>query len=242
MDGPDIILCDDEQELREVIAEYLTTRGFSVREADSAEALARLVDERGPDVIVLDVRMPGEDGLSALRRLRAESDVPVIMLTAVDELIDRVVGLELGADDYLGKPIDPREIEARIRTVLRRRSGATATSQTAEAAPRRRVRFGKCEFDIEAAVLIGPDGKDIQITAMEFALLQCFLRNSGRVLNRDQLLEQAHSRGWEPFDRSIDLRVSRLRKKIEPNPAKPQFIKTVRGIGYVFEPNETERS
>ncbi|MEM7693158.1 MAG: response regulator transcription factor [Pseudomonadota bacterium] len=234
MSEPDIILCDDENDLREVIAEYLRTRGFNVREAASAAELSRLCEARTPDVIVLDVRMPGEDGLSALRRLRASSDVPVIMLTAADELIDRVVGLELGADDYLGKPVDPREIEARVRTLLRR-VGAHAGS-VARKTGATRLKVGHCELDLEAAMLFDADGNEIPMTAMEFSLLQCFLENTGRVLNRDQLLEQAHNRGWEPFDRSIDLRISRLRKKIEPNPSKPQLIKTVRGIGYVFDP------
>ena len=162
MDGPDIILCDDEDVLREVVAEYLGSRGFHVREANSAERLLQLVEEQIPDAIVLDIRMPGEDGLSALRRLRAVSDVPVLMLTAVDELIDRVVGLELGADDYLGKPIDPREIEARIRTVIRRTSKSTAGPGEASADARtlNRVKFGICEVDFDAAQLIGGNASE----------------------------------------------------------------------------------
>lgn len=234
---PDIILCDDEDELREVIPEYLATRGFEVRQTNSADAMTRLVDERKPDAIVLDVRMPGEDGLSALLQLRAASDIPVIMPTVVDDLIDRVVGLDPGADDYLGKPMDPREIEARIPTVLRHTRTQPTSTATVDDLSGRRAAFGKCELDVDAAMLFGPDGTEIQITAMEFSLLNCFVQNSGRVLNRDQLLDQAHNRDGDPFDRSIDLRVSRLRKKIEPNPAKPQLIKTVRGIGYVFDPN-----
>ncbi|MET1413329.1 response regulator [Roseibium sp. HPY-6] len=233
VNGAQILICDDEPALRRMVADYLTHRGFSCEEAESAAVLRDKISDRTPDLVLLDIRMPGEDGLTALRSLRSESDDPaIIMLTAVSDTVDRVVGLELGADDYLAKPVDLRELEARIKAVIRRRQPAPAEQETAPAC--KRVAFGECLLDLEAAHLTGPDGSPIEITAMEFALLKVFATHKGRVLSRDQLLELAHDRGWEPFDRSIDLRISRLRRKIEPDPGDPTVIKTVRGIGYVL--------
>ncbi|WP_415715003.1 winged helix-turn-helix domain-containing protein [Roseibium sp.] len=148
-------------------------------------------------------------------------------------MVDRIVGLEMGADDYVGKPVDLRELEARIKAALRRQSFVETESEQRDRL-NGTVPFGPCRLDIDGAKLFGVDGNEIAITAMEFSLLRVFAENRGRVLNRDQLLEQAHDKGWEPFDRSIDLRISRLRRKIEPNPTKPETIRTVRGIGYVF--------
>jgi two-component system phosphate regulon response regulator OmpR len=176
--------------------------------------------------------MPGEDGLAALRNLRKTSDVPVIMLTAPSELIARIVGLEMGADDYLAKPVDLRELEARIKAALRRRPGGI--SEERPTAQKGSMSFGLYRLDFDRAQLFDGQNNEVPITAMEFSLLRVFAENKGRVLNRDQLLEQAHDRGWEPFDRSIDLRISRLRRQIETNPTKPEVIRTVRGIGYVF--------
>lgn len=233
-----ILVCDDETHLREMVGEYLVERGFRVLEAANADDMHKLVGCDRVDLVILDVNMPGQDGLTALRTMRNTSDVPVIMLTAASEVIDRVVGLEMGADDYLGKPVDLRELEARIKAALRRRPGElTAADETGTPdIPRAvgQVAFGKCQLDLDGAKLLGDDGNEIPITAMEFSLLRVFSENRGRVLNRDQLLEQAHDRDWEPFDRSIDLRISRIRRKIEINPTKPEIIRTVRGIGYIF--------
>ncbi|MEM7566178.1 MAG: response regulator [Pseudomonadota bacterium] len=232
---PAILVCDDEEHLREMVCEYLCERGFAARPVPDAARLHAEMASAPADLVVLDINMPGEDGLSALRQLRRTSDAPVIMLTATADTIDRVIGLEIGADDYLGKPVELRELEARIRAVLRRRPGAGGEGDAkAVSAQGEVVPFGPCRLDLGRARLFGADGAEIAITAMEFHLLKVFARNKGRVLNRDQLLEQAHDRAWEPFDRSIDLRVSRLRRKIEPNPTKPEIIRTVRGIGYVF--------
>ncbi len=233
----EILICDDEPVLREMVRDYLGGRGYDVVEADCATALRNQLEEHAPDLILLDINMPGEDGLSALRALRSTSEVPVIMVTAADEVVDRVVGLEMGADDYLGKPIDLRELEARIKAALRRRptdasAETPATAQNAESPET--ADFGACTLDLRGARLLGADGREIYITAMEFNLLKVFAENRGRVLNRDQLLEQAHDKSWEPFDRSIDLRISRIRRKIEVNPSKPEVIRTVRGIGYVY--------
>ncbi len=232
-DRKHVVICDDEEDVREMLSEYLERRGFRASTAADAAGLRDLLEEDPADAIILDINMPGEDGLSALRGLRAGSDVPVIMLTATAEVVDRILGLEMGADDYLGKPVDLRELEARIKTVMRRK--APAAEPAAEGGPLTgRVPFGPCTLDLESATLHGADGEEIPITAMEFSLLKVFAENRGRVLNRDQLLEQAHDRSWDPFDRSIDIRISRLRRKIEPNASKPEVIRTVRGIGYVF--------
>ncbi len=230
---PHVLVCDDEEEVREMLSEYLMRRGFAVSTASDAVSLRAAIAEKTINAIVLDINMPGEDGLSALRSLRAENDVPVIMLTATAEVVDRILGLEMGADDYLGKPVDLRELEARLKTVLRRRGSSTDDAKEAGSVEGK-IQFGPCTLDLESALLFGPDGEEISITSMEFSLLKVFANNRGRVLNRDQLLDQAHDRDWDPFDRSIDIRISRLRRKIEPNAQKPEVIRTVRGIGYIF--------
>lgn len=234
MIGPLILVCDDEPDLREMLEEYLLKRGFRVSLAADAGAMRAVMGKDAPDLILLDINMPGEDGLSALRSLRTANDVPVVMLTAAGETIDKIVGLEMGADDYLGKPVDLRELEARIKAVLRRRS--VAVSQPVNGTVGQRVAFGDHVLDLGAAKMTDAEGQDVPLTAMEFRLLKLFAENRGRVLNRDQILEQAHDRSWDPFDRSIDIRISRLRRKIERNPQKPSMIRTVRGIGYVFDP------
>jgi two-component system phosphate regulon response regulator OmpR len=228
-----IIVCDDEAPLRRMLKDHLTECGYKISEAESAIALQSLLKTETPDLIILDVRMPGIDGLEALREIRKDSSVPVMMLTAAGEVVDKVLGLELGADDYLVKPVDLRELQARVKAAIRRggRSGPEEeyTSQADEI-----IAFGECKLDPGAAKLYDREGKQIPITSMEYRLLCVFAQNKGRVLNRDQLLEQAHNKGWEPFDRSIDLRISRIRRKIEVNPSKPSVIRTVHGIGYVF--------
>lgn len=233
-DARTVLVCDDETDLREMLQEYLQKRGYRVRLAGDAEELRAQIEEDTPDLIVLDINMPGEDGLSVLRRLRSDSEIPVVMLTAAGETIDKIVGLEMGADDYLGKPVDLRELEARIKAVLRRKTVAAAPRVAKGAG--QLVQFGDFQLDLEAAKLTDRAGDEVQLTAMEFRLLKLFAENRARVLNRDQILEQAHDRSWDPYDRSIDIRISRLRRKIEANPQKPTIIRTVRGIGYVFDP------
>lgn len=233
-EAPHILVCDDETDVRDMLAEYLGKRGFRVSPAGNAAELREIVAAGPVSLVLLDINMPGEDGLSVLRTLRAAGNLPVIMLTAAGEAVDRIVGLELGADDYLGKPVDLRELAARIRAVLRRAGEADAALAKAE--DRKRFAFGKAWLDIEAARLTDEDGNDIPLTAMEFNLLKLFARNRGRVLNRDQILEGAHDQSWDPFDRSIDIRISRIRRKIERNPQKPEVIRTVRGVGYIYDP------
>lgn len=234
-DSARILVCDDEIDVREMLQEYLGKRGFAVSTAANGNELRALMSSGGADLIILDINMPGEDGLSVLRSLRPDDQTPVVMLTAAGEVVDRIIGLEMGADDYLGKPVDLRELEARVKAVLRRKNSKEDTKETAEnvaTAP-----FGDYVLHIEAARLLASDGSELPLTAMEFNLLKAFAQNKGRVLNRDQILEQAHDRSWDPFDRSIDIRISRLRRKIEKNPEKPTIIRTVRGLGYVYDPD-----
>jgi len=231
-----ILVVDDECEIRDMLDEYLSKQGFEVCTADGGVAMRQIVSARKVDVVLLDIRMPGEDGLSLARHLREHAQVGIIMVTAAGEAVDRIIGLEMGADDYVTKPFHPRELVARIKSVLRRLR--TASPQTSEgAAAPQRLRFGQCFLDLAAHKLFTLEGKEIPITAMEFDLLQVFATHPHRVLTRDQLLEMAHNRDWEPFDRSIDIRIARLRRKIEADPTKPQTIKTVRGAGYMFMPH-----
>jgi DNA-binding response OmpR family regulator len=231
-----IVVVDDEPDVRETIQEYLTIQGYRVTALDGGKALRQLVEaEEELDLAILDITMPGEDGLSLARFLREHSDLGIIMVTASGETLDRIIGLEMGADDYLPKPVDLRELLARVKAVLRRRiPGATGKPGSPDELPR--VAFGRCQLDLEGHKLYDEDGDEIPLTAMEFDLLKAFAERPNRVLSRDQLLELAHNRGWEPFDRSIDIRIARLRRKVERDPGKPQTIKTVRGAGYIFAP------
>jgi DNA-binding response OmpR family regulator len=236
-----ILIVDDEPDLRRVLAEYLTKHGFSVRTAAGGAELDAQLGEKAADLLILDINMPGENGLSIARRVRAGGDMPILMLTAADEVIDRVVGLEIGADDYVTKPFDLRELLARIRTILRRteRTGSLVPAAAPPVrAPVQGVRFGRVVLDIDARCLFSDDGEPMELTAMEFDLLHVFTQNPNRVLTRDRLLELAHNRGWEPFDRSIDIRIARIRRKVELDPAKPQVIRTMRGSGYMYVPSK----
>jgi two-component system, OmpR family, phosphate regulon response regulator OmpR len=230
-----IIVVDDEPEIRSMLADYLGHAGFTVRAAEDGAALRRILAEQPADLVILDINMPGEDGLSLARFLRANTEAGIVMLTAAGEVVDRVVGLEIGADDYIAKPVDLRELLARIRAVLRRLRAAPAERPDA-AAIASMMPIGACQLDLEAHRLYDPDGQEVPITSMEFDLLKAFVEHPNRVLSRDQLLDLAHNKGWEPFDRSIDIRIARLRRKIEADPSKPQVVKTVRGAGYIFVP------
>lgn len=234
---PHIIVVDDEQGIRDMVAEYLSHHGFVVSTAGDAESFRSLHAERPADLAILDITMPGEDGLSLARWLRARSKIGIVMLTAADEVIDRIVGLEIGADDYLTKPFDLRELRARIRTILRRIGEATAATDDDNV-----IRFGQVYLNLSSRKLYDMAGKEIALTAMEFDLLAAFARHPDKVLSRDQLLDLAHHHHWEPFDRSIDIRIARLRRKIEVDPGKPEIIKTVRGTGYMFRRNPAATS
>ncbi|UTW54364.1 response regulator [Kordiimonas sp. SCSIO 12610] len=228
-----IIVCDDEAPIRKMLKDHLGECGYKVDEAENASVLNSLLGASEPSLIILDVRMPGVDGLETLREIRKGSNVPVMMLTAAGEIVDKVLGLELGADDYLVKPVDLRELQARVKAAIRR--GKVPQGDSHQGSKNEGdIDFGGCRLDTGTAKLYDRQGEPIPITAMEYRLLCVFAENRGRVLSRDQLLEQAHDRGWEPFDRSIDLRISRLRRKIETDPSKPSVIRTVHGLGYVY--------
>ncbi len=232
---PHIVVVDDEADLRDSLAEYLAMRGFRVSQADGGAALRRLIARPEPvDLVLLDIRMPDEDGLSLARWLREHAQVGVIMVTASGDTIDRVAGLEVGADDYIAKPFDLREVLARVRSVLRR----VAAMPTKPTRPEE-LRFGRFILDLSRNRLATETGDAVGLTSMEFDLLKAFATHPNRVLSRDQLLDLAHGKGAEPFDRSIDIRITRLRHKIETDPEHPQIIKTVRGAGYVFVPDES---
>ncbi len=227
-----VVVVDDEEDLREGVRDYLMEQGFAVSVADGGSGLRDLMGSRPVDLVLLDINMPGEDGLSIARYLRERGGVAIIMLTANRDTVDRVVGLEVGADDYVAKPFDLRELLARIRAVLRRSASAAAPIATMG----HEVRFGRCILNMENHKLFEADGTEVAITAMEYDLLRTFAEHSGRVLTRDQLLDLAHNAEMAPFDRSIDMRVARLRQKIEPDPKLPRTLKTVRGAGYIFVP------
>ena len=237
-DPAQLVVVDDEPEIRGLVADYLGKSGFSVRRCANGEELDAVLASGPADLVVLDVSMPGEDGFAIARRLRAERMTPIIMLTASDDVVDRIVGLEVGADDYLTKPFDLRELRARIRAVLRRAEsqfGAVAAAPP-PAKSADRISFGRVSLDLEGYCLVDGDGAEHRLTATEFDLLSVLAQNPNRVMSRDRLLELAGGRERDPFDRSIDIRITRLRKKIEIDPSKPQVIKTVRGIGYMFVP------
>lgn len=284
-DAGRILIVDDDDSIRAMLLEYLGDHGFLVRAAGTGQAMRAEIERDLPDLILLDVRLPGEDGLSLARFLRERYDVGIIMVTASDATVDRVVGLEIGADDYVAKPFDPRELLARIKSLLRRMQARPpadnpahdTTSARAEAAAdagggagtagsrngggasgtvagtpangspartpeiARRVHFGRCMLDLDARRLFDSNGQDVPMTAMEYELLCVLLANPNRVLSRDQLLNQTRNRDWEPFDRSIDIRVGRLRRKVEHDPDRPRAIRTVRNAGYMYVPEPDHR-
>jgi two-component system OmpR family response regulator len=234
-----IIVVDDEAPARDMVADYLRMHGLEVTTCDGGASLRLAIARQEPDLIVLDLNMPEEDGLSIIRTLKQQIAVPIIMLTATAGAIDRIVGLELGADDYLAKPCELRELLARIRSVLRR-SASAAVGEAAAPARRALVRFGTKWLDLQAQVLRDDRGNEYPLAGSEFALLKVFAENPKRVLSREQLLDLANARDREAFDRAIDVRITRLRRKIEPDPAHPSVIRTVRGAGYLFSPGGTE--
>jgi DNA-binding response OmpR family regulator len=246
-----LLIVDDDASVRAMLEEYLGGHGYAVRAVGDGTAMRAALESDLPDLVLLDLRLPGEDGLTLARFLRERYDVGIVMVTGSSDVVDRVVGLELGADDYIGKPFDPRELLARVKSVLRRMQarpvgdGETAEAPQENAAPAPeaagavRKRFGRCEIELEARRLfdLAADGTELPLTAMEYDLIRVFLANPNRVLSRDQLLMHTRNREWEPFDRSIDIRIGRLRRKIEPDPgAEPRVIRTVRNAGYMYVP------
>jgi two-component system phosphate regulon response regulator OmpR len=232
-----VLVVDDDPALRELLSDYLTANGMVVEAVGDGAAMRIALLAGMPGAIVLDLMLPGEDGLSLARELRTHSAVPILMLSARGEEIDRVIGLEVGADDYLAKPFGPRELLARLRALLRRsRSVATAPdTPDASETPSLLPRFGPFQLDLAAHRLLR-DGVEVRLTGAEFDLLRIFVERPNRVLSRDTLVSQLKGYERDPFDRSIDIRVTRLRRKIEIDPAAPVYVRTIRGEGYLFNP------
>lgn len=228
---PHIAVVDDHRDIRDLVGKYLSQHGFRISLADNAGALRRILQRGAPDLVILDVMMPGEDGLSLCRHIRSTTDIPIIFLTAMTEETDRIIGLELGADDYLTKPFNPRELLARIKAVLRRVNSLPPRRTLQKA---KSVNFNGWTLNIARRELIGSDGVAIPLSTAEFRLLMAFLDHAGLVLSRDQLLDLTVGKAAENFDRTIDNQVSRLRKKIEADPKSPVLIKTHWGGGYSF--------
>lgn len=233
-----ILIIDDDPELRQLLATYLARHGFDALQLPDTRKLDEYLERYQPHLLVLDLMMPGEDGLAACRRLRARGETrPVIMLTARDEPVDRVLGLEMGADDYVGKPFDPRELVARIEAVLRRGATPPAAPEPAGGV----YCFGDWQFD-RAARRLSRDGSEVPLTSGEFALLNALVANAHRPMRRERLLELTRGDDSESFDRAIDVQIHRLRRMIEEDPAHPRYLQTVWGVGYVFVPDSAASS
>lgn len=244
MAGPQhIVVVDDDPDIRDELDEYLTRQGYRVSLAEDGAALRRVMADSPADLILLDLTMPGEHGLALVGEIRRTSNAGIIILTGTGDAVDQVVGLELGADDYVLKPCDLRALLARVRSVLRRVGGDTADETAGEPAEfaGEIAEFAGWRFDLAARRLVAENGGEVALTTAEFDLLRVFVGSAGRVLSRDQLLDATQGRDWSPFDRAIDNLISRLRRKIETDPKEPRLIKTVRGAGYVFTANVTRR-
>ncbi len=226
-----IMVVDDEPDICDLVVNCLKVGGMTGVAASDGNSMRRMLAGKPVDLVILDLLIGGEDGLSLLRELRQETDIPVIILTGRGEPVDRVIGLELGADDYLAKPFEPRELIARVRSVLRRTARTSGVTQNA------RIRFSGWDLNLSARQLTAPDGSDVALTSTEFDILTELATNPNRALDRDRLLENTRNRQGGPYDRSIDVHVMNLRRKIESDPKTPRLIKTIRGVGYIFTPN-----
>jgi len=231
-----VLIVDDDESVRTMVAEYLESHGYTTAQAADGAAMRAAIEQAAPDVVLLDLNLPREDGLTLARYLRERYDVGIIMVTGSGDVVDRIVGLEVGADDYVAKPFDPRELLARVKSVLRRlQARPSARVPAGDAGPR--VCFGHCQLDVAAHRLFDGEGREIPLTSMEFDLLKVFAEHPGKALSRDRILTLTRNREWDPYDRSIDIRIARLRRKLEADPGHPQLIRTVRGVGYMFVPS-----
>jgi DNA-binding response OmpR family regulator len=226
-----VLVVDDDAEVRQLLQDYLGAHGCRVQGCADSAALRQALQLELPDLVLLDVGLPGEDGLSLARFLREHHDLAVIMISGAGTPLDRIIGLEVGADDYLAKPFDPRELLARVKTVMRRYQREVREEPARE---QDGIRLGRFVLDLQRRQLLDEHAAEVELTAMEFDLLQAFAQRPDRPLSRDQLLNLTQNRDWNPFDRSIDIRIARLRRKLEDDPEKPQIIRTVRGVGYML--------
>jgi len=234
-EGASVLVVDDDENQRWMVETYLHKHGFTVHTAADGTAMREKLAEHQVGVVLLDVTMPGEDGFTLARYLRENHKIGIIMLTASTELVDRVLGLEIGADDYITKPFEPRELMARVRALQRRMAADSEPDSAASVSSSENEGvFGEFLLNLDARELRDKDGELVTLTSMEFDLLKAFAENPGRVLTRDNLLNLAHKRDWDPYDRSVDIRIGRVRRKIESDPSKPAIIKTVRGVGYMY--------
>jgi two-component system OmpR family response regulator len=232
--GKKILIVDDDHDIRDLLGKFLQQHGFNTLLAqDGIEMFDRLL-QNPVDLIILDIMMPGDDGLTLCRKLRSESSIPIIMLTAIGEEIDRIVGLEMGADDYISKPFNPRELLARIKAILRRSNAHAITKEDEITTVHTLYHFSEWQLNLTTRILLSPEKSDTTLSSGEFDLLLAFLERPQQILSRDALLDLTKNRSAGPFDRSIDIQISRLRHKVEENPKMPRLIKTVRGGGYVL--------
>ena len=229
-----ILVVDDDPRIRQMLTRYFEQEGYRISAAADGAAMRARLRDNPIDIILLDVVMPGEDGLTLAREVRATSNVGIIMLTGRDDVLDRVVGLEVGADDYIAKPFHLREVLARVKSVLRRRGPAPAQPPAQPEAGKDVICFDGWRLDTSRRQLVSPKGQDIALTTGEFDLLAALAKYPGRVFGRDKLMDLTRGRSWEAFDRTIDAQIARLRKKIEADPKNPRLVKSVRGVGYVF--------
>jgi two-component system OmpR family response regulator len=232
-DNGHILVVDDEQEIRELVQDYLTGEGYRISTANDGEGMRRVLSQSPADLVILDLMLPGEDGLTLARALRSQSGIGIIILTGPGETVDRIIGLEMGADDYLPKPFHLRELLARVKSVLRRVQSRTGDGRQPV---RSHARFAGWNLDLSSRELLSPAGQGVRLTTGEYDLLAAFVNHANQVLSRDRLLDLARSREAGPFDRTIDVQVGRLRRKLEDDPQNPTLIKTVRGSGYIFTP------
>jgi two-component system phosphate regulon response regulator OmpR len=235
MDKPHVVVVDDDPDLREGLDGYLSGHGLTVTTADCGAALRQILAEGRVDLVLLDLNMPGEGGLALTRLLRQHAGIGVVILTGAVDPIDRVVGLELGADDYIAKPFDPRELLARVRSVLRRVQTTPAAEPAAKEAEV--IPVGRYTLNLRSRLLTDASATELPLTSMEFDLLRALAGHPHQIMSRDQLQNLAYDRRWDPFDRSIDVRITRLRRKIEEDPLHPRIIRTIRGKGYMFVPD-----
>lgn len=232
-----IMVVDDDPTVRELINDYLSNQGYEVQEADSASAARTQLEDFVPHVVLLDIGLPGEDGLSLARHLREHHDLGIIMVSGAGDTMDRIIGLEVGADDYVSKPFDPRELHARVKSVVRRYQNSSSTTNASLTPDKPELlHIGPFSLDLNSRRLLNQKNDEITLTTMEFELLRIFAERPNRALSRDQILDLTQNRDWDPYDRSIDIRIARLRKKLEPDTDKPQMIRTVRGVGYMYVP------
>ncbi|SHF93172.1 two-component system, OmpR family, phosphate regulon response regulator OmpR [Kaistia soli DSM 19436] len=227
-----LVVVDDDARIRQMLARYFEEEGYRVTTVSDGKSMREVLGRGAADLVLLDLMLgPGESGLDIARDLRARSDIPIIMLTGRDDVVDRIVGLEVGADDYIAKPFHLREVLARIKTVLRRRAPAQRVAEASADGP---IRFEGWELDIGRRRVVRPDGSDVALTTGEFDILSILARSPGRVFSRDMLMDLTRGRQLDVFDRTIDAQIARLRKKIETDPKNPLLVKSVRGVGYVF--------